>query len=318
MNLLVLVLSSQLLYYLLITQTGVVGAFDSHIHDLYPLPIGGIVGAMLCAYWKHHGIKVELYFLFVAQVMVSWFYPNYSLGMIFVLGFVVGYTTPLLLFAFREQGVAKLSIGLAIAYAIGTALYTYPYGSRGSIAVILPFVSIITLYFSTLGDMRARKEPPLRWSMIAMMMLWIFADSALFETLSRSGAMDIWSQHTLLIIVAHLLGVHLAYLYGKPLMRSGWTIFGLFVGSYAAYYTHQPLLLAIVYPIAISYYNVLVFRELIQMKSVRAIAIAMIGVGWIAASAANFIALEHYLWLSGIVGAMFLVGYPYYLRRVSV
>lgn len=318
MNMLVLVLSSQLLYYLLIAQTGVVGAFDSHMHDLYPLPIGGIVGAMLCAYWKHHGIKVELYFLFVAQVMVSWFYPNYSLGMIFVLGFLVGYTTPLLLFTFRTQEYVLLSVGLAIAYAVGTAFYTYPYESRGGIAVVLPLVSIVALYFSTLGDMRTRNDFLLNKHMIAMMMIWIFADSALFETLSRSGVMDIWSQHTLLIIASHLLGVRLAYLYGKPLMRSGWTIFGLFVGSYVAYYTYQPLLLAIVYPIAISYYNVLVFRELTQMKSVRAVAIAMIGVGWIAASAANFIALEHYLWVLGIIGVMFMVSYIYYLRRVRV
>jgi hypothetical protein len=314
-NLLFVVLSSQLLYYLLIAQTGVVGAFDSHIHDLYPLPIGGIVGAILCAYWKHHGIKTELYFLFGAQVMVSWFYPNYSLGMIFVLGFIVGYTTPLLLFAFREQGYAKLSLGLAIAYAVGTALYTYPYESRGSIAIVLPVISIAALYFSALGDMRARKEPPLSWTMIAMMMIWIFADSALFETLSRSGVMDIWSQHTLLIIVSHVLGVRLAYLYGKPLMRSGWTIVGLFFGSYAAYYTQQPLLLAVIYPIAISYYNVLVFRELTQMKSVRAISIAMIGVGWVAATTANFIALEHFLWIVPVVLISFVISYPFYLRR---
>ena len=318
MNMLVLVLSSQLLYYLLIAQTGVVGAFDSHMHDLYPLPIGGIVGAILCAHWKHHGIKVELYFLFAAQMMVSWFYPNYSLGMIFVLGFLVGYTTPLLLFTFRTQEYVLLSIGLAIAYVIGTAFYTYPFESRGSIAVVLPLVSIVALYFSALGDMRTRNDSLLNKHMILMMMIWIFADSALFETLSRSGVMDIWSQHTLLIIVSHLLGVRLAYLYGKPLMRSGWTIFGLFVGSYVAYYTYQPLLLSIIYPIAISYYNVLVFRELTQMTSVRAIAISMIGVGWIAASAANFIALEHHLWVLGIVGVMFVMSYIYYLRRVRI
>jgi hypothetical protein len=109
--------------------------------------------------------------------------------------------------------------------------------------------------------------------------------------------------------------VRLAYLYGKPLMRSGWTIVGLFFGSYAAYYTQQPLLLAIIYPIAISYYNVLVFRELTQMKSVRAIAIAMIGVGWIAATAANLIALEQQLWLVLVVLVVFIVSYPFYLRR---
>lgn len=103
MNMLVIVLSSQLLYYLLITQTGVVGAFDSHIHDLYTLPIGGVIGSIVSAYWKHHGIKQELFFMFVAQIILSWFYPDYSLGLLLVLGFIVGYTTPLMLYVFREQ-----------------------------------------------------------------------------------------------------------------------------------------------------------------------------------------------------------------------
>jgi len=317
MNLLVLVLSSQLLYYLLIAQTGIVGAFDSHIHDLYPLPVGGVVGAILCAYWKHYGIKVELYFLFGAQVMVSWVYPNYSLGMIFVLGFVVGYTTPLLLFAFREQSRLQLALGLAIAYAVGTVLYTYPYENRGGIAVLLPLISIMSLYFSALGDMQTKNGPSFDVKMIVVMMTWIFADSALFETLSRSDSMDIWSQYTYIIIASHLLGVYWAYRLGKNLMSQSVVIIGLFSASYVSYYLREPIVLAFIYPVAISYYNVLMFRELIHMKSVQAIAIAMVGVGWIATSAANLIALEHHLWLAGIVLVVFTVSYPFYFRRVT-
>jgi uncharacterized membrane protein len=94
-------------------------------------------------------------------------------------------------------------------------------------------------------------------------------------------------------------------------------IIGLFSASYVSYYLREPIVLAFIYPVAISYYNVLMFRELIHMKSVQAIAIAMVGVGWIATSAANLIALEHHLWLAGIVLVVFTVSYPFYFRRIT-
>lgn len=291
MNLLVIVLSSQLLYYLLIAQTGVVGAFDSHLHDLYPLPIGGVLGSLFAAYWKHTDIKQELLFMFGTQVMISWIYPNYSLGMLLVLGFIVGYSTPLLLFAFHAQSKFKLALGLAISYTIGTALYLQPFDQRWSIAIVLPLISMVALYFSTVSLKSQEEYERLNWKLIAIMMVWIFADSALFETLSRSAHMDIWSRFTELIIFSHLLGVVAALLYGKSLIQSSWVIFGLFIMSYGAYYAQYPIVLAFIYPIVISYYNVLLFRELTQMKSIRAIGIAMVGVGWSASSAANLLAL---------------------------
>ncbi len=317
MNLLVIVLSSQLLYYLLIAQTGVVGAFSSHIHDLYTLPIGGVLGSALAGLWRHYGLKQELCFLFGVQVMVSWIYPNYSLGMLLVLGFLVGYTTPLLLFVFRNQSKRHLAIGLAISYAIGTALYSYPFAQRDAIAIILPMISIVALRFSTLPTAGEGKHAGLDKRVLAVMMLWIFADSALFETLSRSDTMDIWSRYTEVIIASHLSGVFLAYRYGERFMQHFPVIFGLFVASYGAYFLQEPLLLAIVYPIAISYYNVLLFWRLIQIGSIRLLAFSMVGIGWIATSAANAIALEQHLWIAFVVLGGFAVFYPFYFRRVS-
>lgn len=317
MNLLVIVLSSQLLYYLLIAQTGVVGAFDSDIKELFTLPIGGVIGSLLSAYWRHHGIKMELCFLFGVQVMLSWFYPNYSLGVLLVLGFVVGYTTPLLLYLFGTQSKLQLAFGLAISYAVGTALYTYPFALRGNIAILFPLISVVALRFSHLPSEIRPSEKRLDGRIVAMMMLWIFTDSALFETLSRSGGMDIWSHHTVLIIVSHLAGVYLAYRYGENLKRQGWVIWTLFVVSYALYYIHYPLGLAVVYPIVISYYNVLLFRTLIAMHNIRHIAIAMVGVGWVAASAANAVALYHQLWVAVAALAVYIVVYPSNFRRVS-
>lgn len=315
MNMLVIVLSSQLLYYLLIAQTGVVGAFDSHIHDLYTLPIGGVIGSVVSAYWKHHGIKQELFFMFIAQIILSWFYPDYSLGLLLVLGFIVGYTTPLMLYVFREQSRKNLALGLALSYAIGTALYTYPFQQRGIIAIVLPSISLIALYFSTLPIQSKSKTHSMNWTMIGVMMVWIFADSALFETLSRSGEMDIWGHYTALIIGSHLLGVYLAFRYGKTLMKSTWVILGLFTLSYGVFYAYQPIVLAVIYPIVISFYNVLLFRELTQMGDVRSIAIAMVGVGWGASSMANLVALDHQLWISLVILGAFALIYPFYFRR---
>ena len=317
MNLLVIVLSSQLLYYLLIAQTGVVGAFDSHIHDLFTLPIGGVMGALFNALWRHKDLKTELYFLFGVQIMISWFYPNYSLGMLLALGFVVGYTTPLLLYIFGSQGKLQLSFGLAISYAIGTALYTYPFEERGVIALVFPLISIVALRFFHLNRLLQIEYKKFPWRLVIVMMLWIFADSALFETLSRSEAMDIWSEYTLLIIASHLVGVYAAYYFGDELLKQIPVVLGLFIVSYILYWLEKPIGLAIVYPIAISYYNVLVFHKLIQLRNIRVIALAMIGVGWIATSAANAIALEHQLWIAVTVLGVFSLLFPFYFRRVT-
>ncbi len=318
MNALVIVLSSQLLYYLLITQTGVVGAFDSHIHDLFTLPIGGVIGALMSAFWRHHAIRQELCFLFGVQMIISWFYPNYSLGMLLTLGFVVGYTTPLLLYIFGSQSRLHLALGLSIAYAIGTAFYTYPYAERDVIAVILPLVSVVALRFSRLPRISAPETKRFDWQSVGVMMLWIFADSALFETLSRSGEMDIWSEYTVLIVTSHLFGVYLAYRYGHELLSQTRVIWMLFAVSYLLYWSQEPILLSIAYPVVISYYNVLLFQKLISMRDVRLIALSMIGVGWFAASAANGVALEHQLWIAAAVLGLFALVYPFLGRRFRI
>ncbi|KFN40541.1 MAG: hypothetical protein JU82_02250 [Sulfuricurvum sp. MLSB] len=318
MNFLVIVLSSQMLYYLLIAQTGVVGAFDSHIHDLFTLPIGGVIGALLSAYWRHREIRQELYFLFGAQIIISWLYPNYSLGMLLALGFVVGYTTPLMLYVFGSQGKVQLAIGLGISYALGTAFYSYPFAERDIIAVILPLISVVALRFARLGTVPRPEVREFDWQSVAVMMLWIFADSALFETLSRSGDMDIWSEYTLLIVTSHLFGVFLAYRYGHELLSQTRVIWLLFTVSYLLYWVKEPIFLSVAYPIVISYYNVLLFQKLIGMRDVRLIALSMVGVGWIAASAANGVALSHQLWIAAAVLGLFALVYPFIMRRFRI
>lgn len=301
MNSLVIVLASQLLYYLLIVQTGVVGAFHSHIHDIYTLPVGGVLGSLLGAYWRHRDIRRELYFMFGLQIILSYYYPNYSLGILLVLGFVVGYTTPLMLHIFKEQSRMGLSFGLAISYTIGTALYAYPFDRREEIAILFPLISLASLYFARFENTHISLTSTFPLKAVLFMMLWIFADSALFETLSRSDHLDVWRHYTLLIIASHLLGIYLAYRYGKTLRESRWIIWGLFVASYGLYYTQQGVLLAVVYPVAISYYNVLLFSKLIEMHDIRFIAMAMVGIGWMATSFADLLALNHLLVIAATI-----------------
>lgn len=316
MNPLVVVLSSQLLYYLLIAQTGIVGVFDSQFHALYTLPLGGILGSVLAAYLPHTHIKRELFGAFVLQFFISLGYPHYSLVTLLLLGLSIGYTTPLLLFVFAQQSRVNLAFGLALSYAIGTALYTYPFHQRGVIAILLPTVSLIAWYFSPIFLSPYHPKRGLPWKSIGAMMVWIFADSALFETLSRSEGMDIWGHYTLLIILSHLLGIYGALVIPRSLIHNTPLILGLFFLSYLAYYTHQGVILAIVYPIVISYYNVLLFRELTQMGEVRIIAWAMVGVGWCAASVANVVALTHHLWIVVLLLGVLAALYPFYFRRI--
>ncbi len=318
MNALVIVLSSQLLYYLLIAQTGIVGAFDSQLHDLFTLPVGGVAGALLAAFWRHGAIRQELYFLFGMQAFLSWFYPDYSLGMLLVLGFVIGYTTPLLLHLFGSQSRLQLASGLGIAYAVGTLLYTSPYAERDLTAVVLPLVSVSALRFARLPPLSSAKEGRFDWLGLGVMMMWIFADSALFETLSRSGDMDIWGDYTLLIVISHLLGIFLAYRYGGELVSQTWIVGGLFAASYLFYGLKEPIWLSVVYPVTISYYNVLLFQKLVGMKEVRNIALSMVGVGWIATSAAYAVALGGALWIAGATLGVFAMAFLWIKGRIGV
>jgi hypothetical protein len=292
-------LSSQLLYYLLIAQTGIVGAFDSHIHDLYTLPIGGIIGGLLAGFTKHKHIKIELCTMFVAQFILAFFYPHYSLMTMLLLGLVVGYTTPLLLFSLGKQQTINLAIGLTISYAIGTLLYTYPFEQRGIIAFVLSSISIISLRFIDISAENNVKQTNIHIGTILLFSLWIFLDSALFETLSRSYDMDIWSHYALVIIAFHTLGIIVAYRLKELNMLSKDNItISLFIVSYLLYWLKMPILLAILYPFTISWYNFILFGYIMRLNNMLYIALSMIVIGWLSTIMANGIVLEGYFWIA--------------------
>ena len=303
MNLLIIVLSSQLLYYLLIVQTGVVGSFGSDIHDLYTLPIGGLIGGIVSSIVGHSSLKKELLALFSLQFVISCFYPHYSLVEIGLLGFVTGYTTPRLLFVFRHQSGIALGVGLGIAYIIGTILYSYPYHSRGFIAIILPIISAFALLFTAIDESKNPSgQTEINWKALWAMSLFIFLDSLLFETLSRSGDMNIWDKYTTVIVIFHLLGIVLAYMLSKRgFFAEIPRVMGLFAISYILYLTKQQFALAVIYPLTISYYNFIVFRKIMKYDDIKPIALTMVFMGWVATTVANGSVLEHQYWLAPLL-----------------
>ena len=96
------------------------------------------------------------------------------------------------------------------------------------------------------------------------------------------------------------------------------TVWVLFILSYLLYWIRQPIILAFVYPVVISYYNVLLFQKLVAMRDIRLIALSMVGVGWIAASAANGVALGQQLWIAAAVLGLFALVYPFIFRRYAL
>lgn len=296
MNFYILLLSSQLLYYLLIAQTGIVGAFDSHIYDLYTLPIGGAIGSLMAGFIKHWHIKTELYIMFIGQLALSLIYPNYSLIGIFIFGFVIGYTTPILLFTLSQQKKTNLAIGLALTYAIGTWLYTYPFGERGMMAFILSIIFIASLGFVHIKEEFSNKYKYIHFDIILLFFLWIFLDSVLFETLSRSKNMDIWSNYTFIIIVSHIFGIMTAYkLMHMSISSKNSVTISLLLVSYILYLLKMPMLLSIVYPFTISWYNFALFSYIIKLNNILQISLSMIIFGWLATTMANGMVFSGYI-----------------------
>jgi len=85
----ILFIASELSYYLLIAQTGIVEYMNSNIYAIAPLPIGGVIGSLL-TYYLTISRKNKIFIFLVIQLTISLFYPNLSSIMLFILGIGVG------------------------------------------------------------------------------------------------------------------------------------------------------------------------------------------------------------------------------------
>lgn len=294
---LVLLLGFELSYYLLIVQTGIVQHYHSDLFILFPLFAGGLAGTILSGYaWGRLANPVhKIYIALTLQLLLSFLYPDYNPFTLALLGLCVGLMAPLGIYLFKEHQRYELLSALAIAYTAGTYAFSSLADHREWMAVL--FSAIVLLSAALLHNYKVEQdeERPRSFLFYLPLMLWIFLDSTLFETLSRHEGLMIWSEKTAVIIIFHLLGLLGAFLIRIEEHKQHFLIALLFIGSYILSYLQWPLALAMLYPFTISYYNVIVFISLSKVTSLHKLSYLMLFVGWIASGLGLVLALSKVL-----------------------
>jgi hypothetical protein len=302
---LILFVAFELCYYLLIAQTGIVEYFNSDMFAIGTLPVGGVLGALFVM--KSEFDKKDIVIaLLSTQTILTLFYPEFNPLMLFVLGFSVGGIAPILVNTLKLQQGFEMGISLAIAYSVGTALFTTDPASRGGMALVFSIVALISIQFlPKMRNYKVQEKSYFDYSLLGMMTLWVFLDSALFETLSRDLYIPIWrGGFSIEIALFHIIGVIVAIYHKTDRSQQELTILSLFALSYLLFFLQEALLLSIVYPFVISYYNVVILKNLIKVKKFKMIALSMISIGWIASGAGLMVALQK---LTIFVPIIFLV-----------
>ncbi len=301
---LTLLVAVQFLYYLLIAQTGIVEMFHSDLSRIFWLPMGGVLGTLLSGRLPGT-LRRKLAVLLILQGWVTLSYASLSPASLLILGLAMGASAPLMIRLLREGGPLVLGGALGLSYVAGTLLFTTPLLWRGPLGLGLTLAALLLLPWAE-GRRRPRALSSLGAGGIAVMALWAFLDSALFETLSRDPSLSIWRDgHGLQIALFHLLGIVLALRAPLNWRRSRQAVALLFALSYTAYFAALPDLLAAVYPVAISYYNVVILRRLSREADLRRVAAAMLAIGWGASGAGLGVALTGTLLLVPIAMALY-------------
>ncbi len=286
---LVLFIACELCFYLLIAQTGVVEYFSSNIYVIAPLPIGGVLGSLLISYIKMDN-KNKITLFLVLQLIMSFIYPNFNALTLFILGFIVGSMAPLIIGEIKKAKPLELGLALCISYVTGTLLFNYDVASRDIIAIILTSITLITSRFLPTEELKhnLNESYPLY-----IMVLWIFLDSTLFESLSRDVNISIWREgYTFEIALFHIVGVFSALYFRVERNQNELLIIVLFALSYLFYFLREGFILSIIYPFVISYYNVIILKTLVK-KDFKILSFYMIFIGWVASGAGLFVALEN-------------------------
>jgi beta-carotene 15,15'-dioxygenase len=286
---LIFFIASELCYYLLIAQTGIVEYFSSNLFLIAPLPIGGVIGSLLVSYIKIDSRNKISIFLTI-QLIMSFLYPNFNMATLFILGFAVGSMAPLIINEIKKATLLELGLALSLSYVTGTILFNYEVAERGIIAITLTTITLIASRFLPTKELsqNSNEEFPL-----LMMVLWVFLDSTLFESLSRDITISIWRDgFTFQIALFHVIGVFSALFFKIEKNQKSLLIISLFALSYLFYFLREAFILSIIYPVVISYYNVVILQT-IAKKDFRTITFYMIFIGWMASGAGLFVALSN-------------------------
>lgn len=301
---LVLFIAFELCYYLLIAQTGIIEHFSSNIYQIAPLPIGGVIGSILSFFVKTKNSNKISIFLTI-QLIMSFFYPNLTQPMLFILGIGVGALAPLMINELKKATSIELGTSLAISYVVGTSLFNYDASSRGNLAICITLVVFIC---SRSLPTKIESNSVLENYSLLTMILWIFLDSALFEALSRDTVISIWrGGFSVEIAMFHIIGVIAALTVKIEKNQKEIFIIILFALSYLLYFIQEPLALSIIYPFIISYYNVVILQTVLK-KDLKTIGIYMIFIGWFASGLGLFVALENLIIFVPIVFLIALFG----------
>ncbi len=291
---LILFIFAELSFYLLIAQTGVVEVFHSDIFAIISLPIGGIIGTYLTLYIslksQRNGVA-----LLILQMVSIFSYPDMNWVTLFLLGLSVGGISPIIIEVLKRAKIVDLGVALGLSYTFATLLFGTNPMHRGGMALALSAIALFGYLFLeykkiTTDRLLFRKGEiyPLY-----LMVIWVFLDASLFETLSRDDMMSIWrGGFSSEIILFHLLGVVVAISIKIEYSRKALLIAMLFVASYLFYFMHASLLLSIVYPFVISYYNIVILQSLVKLRSSKDISLSMVFIGWMASGAGLMVALE--------------------------
>ncbi len=310
---LILLVAAQFLYYLLIAQTGIVEYFHSDLSRIFWLPLGGIIGTVLSARLPGSE-RQRLAGLLILQGVITLQYPTLSWVLLWLLGIAMGASAPLMVRLLRKGGAPVMGGALGLSYLIGTLLFTTPVAWRGPLGIGLTLTALLLLPWAG-GRFRGSDLPPLGAGAIATMALWAFFDSALFETLSRDASLSIWRDgHSIEIAAFHLVGVGVALWFPLGWRRSRQLIAWLFAGAYLSYLLALPLVLAAVYPVVISYYNVVILRRLTRERELSRVAAAMLAIGWGASGAGLGAALSGGTFVVAVAALLYGIGH---LLRVS-
>jgi len=246
-------------YYLLILQTGIVEYFNSEISIIWVIPVGGVLGIFTMSKIKHRSIVVSISLFF--QTLLMFFYPNFNSLMLFILGFLSGLIAPYLIYQLKSLN--QIVIVLGLSYILGTFAINIIPENRGLLAIILSTIALFSSYFVVPVTEKEKKSiSSINYSEI---FIWLVLDATLFETLSRSGV-GIWKheEFTMLIAISHIVGLYIGYHLVK-FKYNNLVILTLFAISYIFFALNLPYLLAIVYPIVISYYNVIILKYFMSL-----------------------------------------------------
>lgn len=294
---LIFFIASELCYYLLIAQTGVVEYFSSNLFLIAPLPIGGIIGSLLVSYIKID-FKNKISLFLTIQLIMSCLYPNFNMLTLFILGFAVGSLAPLIINEIKKTTLLELGLALSVSYVTGTLLFNYEVEARGIIAITLTTITLIASRFLPTNEPIKKSNQEFA---LLMMVLWVFLDSALFESLSRDITISIWRDgFTFQIALFHIIGVFSALFFKIEKNQKSLFILTLFAASYLFYFLREGFILSIVYPFVISYYNVVILQT-IAKKDFKTITFYMIAIGWMASGAGLFVAIANLILFVPIV-----------------